>query len=149
LSGAIAKSYSTVVLEDLNIQGMVHNTRLAKHILDVSWGAFGRMLGYKAVNAVKIGRFEPSSKTCCNCGWYNSSLKLSDRIFRCKECGLIIDRDINAAINIRNIGLVKVGVGVGVGWGTPEHTPVETPLAGYLSRRGVSYVSLKQEPPTL
>jgi putative transposase len=143
LSGAIAKSFSTVVLEDLNIQGMVHNTHLAKHILDASWGALGRMLGYKAVNAVKIGRFEPSSKTCSNCGRYNPSLKLSDRIFRCEECGLIIDRDLNASINIRNIGLVKVG------WGTPEYTPVETPLAGYLSRRGISYVSLKQEPKIL
>ena len=143
LSGAIAKSYSTVVLEDLNIQGMVHNTRLAKHILDASWGAFGRMLEYKAVNTVKIGRFEPSSKTCSDCGWYNPSLKLSDRIFRCKECGLIIDRDLNASINVRNIGLIKVG------WGTPEFTPVETPLAGYLSRRGISYVSLNQEPQSL
>jgi len=63
---------------------------------------------YKAVDTVKIGRFEASSKVCSNCGWRNPSLALSDRVFGRKECGLVSDRDLNASVNIRNIGF-KVG----------------------------------------
>ncbi|MGC8674603.1 MAG: RNA-guided endonuclease InsQ/TnpB family protein, partial [Thermoprotei archaeon] len=67
----------------------------------------------------------------------------SDRAYHCDARGLTIDRDLNAAINILNMGLIKVGKG------TPEFTPAETPLAGYLQREGIiiiSYASLKQEP---
>ncbi|WP_449463611.1 zinc ribbon domain-containing protein [Tardisphaera miroshnichenkoae] len=90
-----------------------------------------------------MGRFDPSSKTYSRCDSVKSDLKLSDRVYHCGVCGLTIDRDLNTAINILNVGLVKVGRG------TPESTPVETPLAGYLQREGISYASLKQEPPTL
>ncbi|MGC8630886.1 MAG: zinc ribbon domain-containing protein [Thermoprotei archaeon] len=90
---------------------------------------------------VKIGRFDPSSKTCSRCGAIKRDLTLSDRAYHCDACGLTMDRDLNAAINILNMGLIKVGQG------TPEFTPAETPLAGYLQREGIiSHASLKQEP---
>ena len=63
------------------------------------------------------------------CGWINHELKLSDRLFICKSCGLVIDRDLNAAINIRNIGLIKVGLD------RPEFTPVEIATSAELFNR--------------
>ncbi|WP_449462601.1 transposase [Tardisphaera miroshnichenkoae] len=147
VSTAIAKSYDTVIVEDLNVKGMVRNHRLAKSISDQGWYEFKQMLSYKleerGAQLIKIGRFDPSSKLCSRCGAIKHDLKLSDRVFHCDVCGLTIDRDLNAAINILNIGLIKVGRD------TPEFTPVEIPLAGYLRREGISYASLKQEPPIL
>jgi len=147
ISTAIAKHYGTVVVEDLNTQGMTQNHKIAKHVLDQGWYQFRRMLEYKlewrVANIIEIGMFDPSSKMCSGCGNIKHDLKLSDRIYHCDVCGLTIDRDLNASINIRNIGLVKVGKGI------PEFTPVEIPLAGYLDHEGISYVSLKQEPQIL
>jgi len=147
VSTAIAKHYGTVVVEDLNIQGMAQNHKLAKSILDQGWYQFKKMMEYKlqrrGEEIIKIGTFDPSSKMCSKCGNIKHDLKLSDRIYHCDVCGLTIDRDLNAAINIRNIGLIKVGRDI------PEFTPVEIPLAGYLNREGISYVLLKQEPPIL
>ncbi|MGC8645873.1 MAG: RNA-guided endonuclease InsQ/TnpB family protein, partial [Thermoplasmata archaeon] len=147
VSTAIAKHYGIVVIEDLNVQGMQKNRHLAKSITDQGWYQFKEMLEYKLTwrNAelIEIGRFDPSSKMCSRCGNMKSSLKLSERTYHCDVCGLTIDRDLNAAINIRNIGLIKIGKGI------PEFTPVEMPLAGYLNREGISYVSLNQEPQTL
>jgi len=147
VSTAIAKHYGTVVVEDLNIQGMTQNHKLAKSILDQGWYQFRRMLEYKLewrdANLIEIGMFDPSSKMCSGCGNIKHDLKLSDRIYHCDVCGLTIDRDLNAAINIRNMGLIKLGKGI------PEFTPVEIPLAGYLNHEGISYVSLNQEPQIL
>jgi len=147
VSTAIAKHYGTVVIEDLNIQGMAQNHRIAKSVLDQGWHQFKKMLEYKlqwrSSELIKIGMFEPSSKMCSGCGNIKHDLKLSDRIYHCDVCGLTIDRDLNASINIRNIGLIKLGKGI------PEFTPVEIPLAGYLNHEGISYVSLNQEPQIL
>jgi len=147
VSTAIAKHYGTVVVEDLNTRGMVQNHRIAKSVLDQGWYQFRKMLEYKlqwrSSELITIGRFDPSSKMCSRCGSIKPDLKLSDRIYHCDVCGLTIDRDLNAAINIRNMGLVKVGKGI------PEFTPVEIPLAGYLNHEGISYVSLNQEPQIL
>ena len=147
VSSAIAKHYGTVVIEDLNVQGMAQNHKLAKSVLDQSWYQFREMLEYKLQwrggELIKIGRFDPSSEMCSRCGNIKRDLKLSDRIYHCDVCGLTIDRDLNAAINIMRMGFLKVGKGI------PEFTPVEIPLAGYLNREGISYVSLKQEPPIL
>ncbi len=133
-STAIAKLSDVIVMEDLNIQGMMQNHHLAKSIGDVSWYRFKRMLEYKAewrgIEFIEIGMFEASSRICSRCGWYKRDLKLSDRVFHCNACGLIIDRDVNAAINIRNMGLIKVGRG------TPEFTPVETATSAELLNRG-------------
>jgi putative transposase len=108
--------YDGFVLEDLNIQGMAKNHHLAKAIGDAAWYEFKRQLQYKSNWSGKmflqIDRFEPSSKTGSCCGWYNKDLTLDDREFVCQRCGSVLDRDLNAAINIRNIGLKTVP------WGT-------------------------------
>ena len=103
-STAITKQYSFVAVEDLNIRGMVKNRHLAKAISDQGWAMFVEQLVYKSKmnggNIVKIGRFKPSSKTCSSCGNIKD-MPLHIRTYEC-ECGLTLDRDINAAINIKN-----------------------------------------------
>ena len=133
VSTAITKLSDTIVMESLNIQGMMQNHHLAKAIADVSWYRFKQMLQYKSewnnIDFIEIGMWEASSRTCSRCGWINHELKLSDRMFICKSCGLEIDRDLNAAINIRNIGLIKVGLD------RPEFTPVEIATSAELFNR--------------
>lgn len=107
ISSYLVNNYKTICLEDLNVNGMMHNHHLARAIQDASWGEFTRQLQYKSDwngdNVIYIGRFEPSSKTCHNCGYINNDLKLSDRKWVCPQCGEHLDRDINAAINIKEI----------------------------------------------
>lgn len=111
-SNSIAKNYDGIVVEDLNIKGMMKNHCLAKSIGDVSWSKFNRQLEYKCKwnfkYYLKIGRFEPTSKTCSNCGCVQE-MPLSKRVFDCPGCGISIDRDLNASINIRNIGINTLG----------------------------------------
>ena len=99
-------------LEDLNTSGMLKNHCLAGSISDASWGIFVSMLEYKAkwngVNILRIGRFEPSSKTCSECGYINKELTLKDREWTCPECSSTLDRDLNASINIKNFALNKL-----------------------------------------
>ena len=99
-----------------NVKGMVKNHKLAKHISDASWGTFVRLLEYKAdwndKQIVKINRWYPSSKTCCECGWINQDLNLSDREWTCKN-GHHLDRDENAAKNILKEGLKIILSGTG------------------------------------
>jgi len=75
-------------------------------------------------NLIKIGRFDPSSKLCSKCGKLQRDLKLSDRVYHCDLCGLTTDRDLNAAIDIRKIGLIKVGLV------QPEFTPARATRTG-------------------
>ena len=109
VSTKLIRDNQTIALETLNIEGMVKNHSLAQSIADVSWGTFTRMLKYKAewygVNIIRIGTFEPSSKTCSDCGYIHKELELSDREWTCVECGVNHDRDINAALNIKNFAL--------------------------------------------
>lgn len=92
-----------VVMEDLNVQGMMKNRRLSKVIAEIGFYEFIRQMKYKCewngIEFVQVERFFPSSKTCSCCGEIKSDLKLSDRVFKCK-CGFEIDRDLNAAINL-------------------------------------------------
>jgi len=101
-------NYGTICVEDLNIKGMVRNHNLAKSISDGSWGTLIGLLDYKAEGAgrtlIRIPRFEPSSKTCSECGAVNKDLTLSDRQWVCQSCGVLHDRDYNAAKNIRRAG---------------------------------------------
>jgi putative transposase len=131
----------------LNIQGIKQKHKIAKSISDQGWYQFRKMLEYKLgrrnADLIEIGRLDPSSRMCSRCGNIKNDLNLSDRTYHCNVCGLSMDMDLNAAINIRNMGLIKVGKGI------PEFTPVEIPLAGYMMHEGISYVSLKQEPPIL
>ena len=109
LSTKIVKDYDTISIEDLNVAGMVKNRKLAKSISDVSWSRFFNMLKYKSEwygkTLVVVGRFEPTSKTCSNCGNVKQELKLSERTYRCDSCGHEMDRDLNASININAIGV--------------------------------------------
>lgn len=122
-SSRLVRDNQTICIEDLVVSNMIKNHRLAQSIADVGWSEFRRQLEYKSEwygkNLIVIGRFEPSSKLCNVCGKINNELILTDRIWTCDKCGTIHDRDILAAINIKNFGLAKV-----VGWGSPEVTPV-------------------------
>jgi putative transposase len=102
-------NYGRIYIEDLNITGMVRNHNLAKSISDSSWGKFFELLKYKAEEAgtrevIRIPRFEPTSKTCSNCGVINKDLTLNDRQWVCESCGVLHDRDFNAAKNIKRVG---------------------------------------------
>ena len=97
-----------ICMEDLNVKGMLRNHKLAESIQELNFGEFRRMLEYKAKwysrYLVFIDRFYPSSKTCNECGYVNKTLKLSDRVWTCPDCGKIIERDYNAALNILDEG---------------------------------------------
>jgi putative transposase len=99
----LAKTKSVVVIEDLNVSGMLKNRCLARAISDVGFGEFRRQMEYKGswygCKVIVADRFFPSSKMCCKCGEVKIDLSLSERIFVC-ECGNVIDRDLNAAINL-------------------------------------------------
>ncbi len=109
ISTYLIQNYDTICLEHLNVKGMVKNHNLARAISDMGWSEFKSMLEYKAEwygkNISVIGRFDPSSKVCSCCGKINKELKLSDRSWKCTSCNTVHDRDINAAINIKNFGL--------------------------------------------
>jgi putative transposase len=110
LSSKIISENQTICIEDLAVSNMIKNHKLAKSISDCSWSGFIRQLNYKAnwygVNLVTIGRFDPSTKLCNVCGQINNNLTLKDREWTC-DCGARHDRDVNAAINIKNFGIVK------------------------------------------
>lgn len=97
---------SKIVIEDLNIKGMMKNKHLSQAIGKQGLYEITRQLEYKCkfkgIELVKADRFFPSSKTCSNCGHIKKDLKLSDRTYICPNCGTVIDRDVNAAINLAN-----------------------------------------------
>lgn len=104
----IARTYADVSIEDLNVAGMVGNHRLARSVQDASFARFRRQLEYKTARTGArlhvVDRWYPSSKTCSNCGTVKAKLSLGERVYHCGECGLVIDRDLNAAINIQVAG---------------------------------------------
>ena len=104
----IARTYTTVCIEDLNVAGMMKNRHLARSVSDASLGEFRRQLEYKTMRTGAVlrvvDRWYPSSKTCSNCGTVKAKLSLSERVYQCDVCGLSIDRDLNAAINIKVAG---------------------------------------------
>ena len=104
---ALAARYETVVAEDLNVAGMTRNRKLARAISDQG---FGRPGGCSATRRhwnggtlVLAGRWYPSSKTCSACGAVKAKLALAERTYRCEHCGLVMDRDVNAARNLLNL----------------------------------------------
>lgn len=115
-----------IVMEDLNVSGMLKNHKLAKSIQELGLYELRSQLEYKSEwynkELVFVDRWFPSSKTCCECGWKNNNLTLKDRTFICENCGNIIDRDLNAAINIENEGIRILGQRL------PEFTLVDYPL---------------------
>ena len=109
VSSKLISENQTIALETLAVKNMVKNHNLAQAISDAGWSTFVSMLEYKAdwygKNILKIGRFDPSSKTCSNCGTINKELTLKDREWTCSSCSTVLDRDINAAINIKSFAL--------------------------------------------
>lgn len=107
LTAWCAQSLVRLTLEDLNVAGMVQLRSLAKAVSDAGMAEVGRQLGYKSrwynLELVEADRWFASSKTCSGCGRIKQGLTLSDRIYRCNEeggCGLVLDRDVNAAVNL-------------------------------------------------
>ena len=104
----LARAYADISIEDLNVAGMVGNHRLARSVEDAAFAEFRRQLEYKTARTGArlhvIDRWYPSSMTCSNCGTVKAKLSLSERVYHCEECGLVIDRDLNAAINIQVAG---------------------------------------------
>lgn len=111
LSAELVSSYDTICMETLNVEGMVKNHHLAQSIQSASWSEFVRMVEYKSDwsgrNLIRIDKFEPSSKVCNNCGHIYRDLRLSERKWTCPVCGKVHDRDVNAAVNIKQIAFRK------------------------------------------
>jgi putative transposase len=107
VTSQLAKTKSAVVLEDLNVSGMVQNHTLAQAILDVGFSEFRRQMIYKGqwygCQVILADRFYPSSKRCSQCGHIQATLELGTRVYICEHCGLMIDRDLNAAINLQQL----------------------------------------------
>jgi putative transposase len=138
----LARTKAVVVIEDLNVSGLLKNHRLAQAIGDVGFGEFRRQLIYKAAwygcQVIVASRWEPSSKTCSACGWVDPRLTLVDRTFSCEQCSLILDRDLNAARN-----LVKLA-----GSSSDSQNACGEGSAGRRSRATAQLPLLKQEPDT-
>jgi putative transposase len=105
ITSQIINENQVIVLEDLKVSNMMKNHNLAQAISDVAFYEFRRQLEYKAKwcgrEVIFVNTFYPSSKLCSSCGWKNTNLKLSDRVFTCKECNLTVDRDFNASLNLK------------------------------------------------
>ncbi|GGX97487.1 IS607 family element RNA-guided endonuclease TnpB [Streptomyces fructofermentans] len=128
LTTSVAAEYGTVVIEDLNVAGMVKNRRLARHITDAGFGEIRRRLDYKVkrngCRIVAADRWYPSSKTCSGCGVVKAKLPLHIRTFHCDVCGLVIDRDANAALNLAALSAAAVaGTAVGGDQGAQAPKP--------------------------
>jgi putative transposase len=104
LTTNLVRRFDVIGIEDLNVRGMMANGRLARAVADVGMSQFARQLVYKAemsgARVVVADRWFPSSKMCSNCGHVHGGLTLSDRYWRCDECGVVHERDRNAAINL-------------------------------------------------
>jgi putative transposase len=145
LSSSLARTKSVIVLEDLHVKGMQRNRSLALSISDAGFGELRRQLTYKSEwygsSLVIADRFFPSSKLCSSCGVIKDTLSLSERTFDCEACSASFDRDENAAINLRRIGLG------GLPEGLREVTPVERKALAPAVIDGVKPASRKQEAP--
>ncbi|PUB28854.1 putative transposase [Promicromonospora sp. AC04] len=130
VSNQLVKNHARLVLEDLNITGMRSNRKLSRAISDAAWGELARQITYKQAwrggQVVVADRWFPSSKTCSACGSLRKDLALKDRTFECRECGHVMDRDLNAAVNL-------------AAW-AENHTPTVTDGAG----RGAARVGDRQ-----
>jgi putative transposase len=133
LTSELVTSHDVIVVEQLNVAGMLRNRRLARHIADAGWGELRRQLGYKTTWAgtrlVQVNAFYPSSKTCSGCGAVTAKLPLSVRVFCCEACGLRIDRDLNAALNLAAL-VSEVVAGSGPETGNARGGDTSPGLAG-------------------
>lgn len=114
INAAVRTKPQTIVLEDLNVKGMLQNPRFARAIQEENLSRFRQILTYKCerygINLVIADKWYPSSKTCSSCGNIKHNLKLPDRTYKCECCGLTIDRDYNAALNLEQYPKIKYKV---------------------------------------
>jgi IS605 OrfB family transposase len=107
LTTSLASTYGTVVVEDLHVAGMVRNHRLARHVQDAGFAEIRRQLTYKTLwhggTLTVADRWFASSKTCSECGAVKTKLALSERTYCCQACGTVLDRDVNAAVNLARL----------------------------------------------
>jgi putative transposase len=145
VSWQIVKNNGTIVLEDLNVKGMMKNHCLAKSIADVSLSELVRMIKYKAEwygrTVLQVNRWFPSSKTCNDCNYVKQDLTLEDREWVCLRCNVKHDRDLNAAKNIRKQGITTAGT-AGIAWGAEVRPKSDETFV-------IGHSALKQETPTL
>lgn len=134
LTTYLSQRFGTIVIEDLNIKGMMANRHLSRAISDLGLFEFRRQLGYKGSHVVTANRWYPSSKLCSDCGFKIDVLPLSVREWACPSCGCVHDRDVNAAMNLKQLGAAS-----------PKVTPVDS---GALARTRVraKLPRKKQEP---
>jgi putative transposase len=104
ITSQLARDYTSITIEDLNAAGMLQNRKLARHVSDAAFGELRRQLEYKTgwyrTGLTVADRWYPSSKTCSRCGTVKADLTLADRLYECDACGLVLDRDVNAAVNL-------------------------------------------------
>ncbi|WP_242624540.1 IS607 family element RNA-guided endonuclease TnpB [Micromonospora kangleipakensis] len=135
LTTRLARQYGTVVVEDLNVAGMLRNRRLARRIADAGFAELRRQLAYKTGwnggRFVVADRWYPSSKTCSGCGAVKTKLALSERTYTCTSCGLVLDRDLNAARNLAALAaeVDTAGSGPAAGRGADRKTRHGGPVA--------------------
>src|SRR5690606_38613083 len=126
-----------IAMENLNIKSMMKNRQLSRLIHEQSWYSLKQKMFLKCQllgkHLIEIDRFSPSSKTCSNCGFKKDKLHLSERTYECSNCGYTLDRDLNAAINIKNTA------------GTAGIQACGEPSIGELDSSNSRYGSLKQE----
>jgi len=141
----LAKTKSVIVIEDLNVAGMLKNHQLAQAIADVGFAEFRRQLRYKAhwygSQVLLASQWEPSSKTCSRCGWVDEDLTLADRVFHCQnpECLLLLERDLNAAVNLSKLA----------GSSSDSQNACGAASADLSRTAQVKLTAVKQEPNTL
>lgn len=146
LSTRLVNENQVIAVEDLHVKGMMKNHNLARAIGDASWGAFTNMLKYKTARAgkgyIEVNRFFASSKTCSCCLHAQAKMPLEIRMWTCDQCGVRHDRDINAAINIRNEAqrMITAGIVVTANGGTVSR--------GAGRKSSIALVPLKLEAPS-
>jgi putative transposase len=120
-SNELVKTHDRLVIEDLHVAGMLSSHHLAAAISDAAWAEFARLLKYKQAwrsgDVAEADRWFPSTKTCSGCGIVKKSMTLADRTFQCGHCGLNVDRDLNAAVNLAI-------------WAEHNHAQIRDPQAG-------------------
>jgi putative transposase len=133
LTTELAATYGTVVVEHLNVAGMLKNRRLARRLADAGFGELRGQLTYKCAwvgsRLVRADTFYPSSKTCSGCGHVKAKLSPSERTYRCRCCGLVVDRDLNAARNLAGLVDVLANASAPVVAGSGPET-LKTPVDG-------------------
>jgi putative transposase len=109
LTTYLAKNHGQIVIEDLNVSGMMANHKLAKAVQDMGFYEFRRQLDYKTQlygsELIIADRWFPSSKTCSNCGYKKESLSLTERVFECEQCHVVCGRDLNASLNLASLAV--------------------------------------------